>query len=216
MSGQIFDQLARLPNLGRVQPDRRLIQNQNRGIMKQRIGQPHPLAKSLGQMTDGFILNGIQPAAVQNIIDSLQPLGARHFAEPAAKIEIFAHLHFGIERDIFRQISQMFADLLGLMKDIKTIDGCPAAGWREIAGEDFERGRFSRAVGAEESDNLPSRHFERNMIHRQGLTVCLGQLTHRNHAIALCFSSPSPKAGTRREGKNYVPHTWLSSQSCTG
>ena len=81
------------------------------------------------------------------------------------------------------------------MEDIESIDGRPAAGGREVAGEHFERGRFARAVGAEESNNLPLGHFERDMIHRQGLTVYLGQLSHRNHAITLCFSSPIPASG---------------------
>src|ERR1700733_9203573 len=136
-------------------------------------------------MADGFVMDGFEPAAFEDVFDAAKAIGAGHFAQAAAVIEIFANFHLAIERDVFGEIAEVFAHLFGLMEDVETVDGGAAAGWGEIAGEDFEGGGFACAVGAEESDNLSPGDLEGDMIHRQGLTVCLGQLSNRNHALTL-------------------------------
>src|SRR4051812_38847311 len=100
-------------------------------------------------MADGFAPNTRQPSALDDVIDSLTAQVALHAAETAAEVEIFLDLHFGIKWAFFRQIAQLLAHFLGLMEDIEAGDGGPAAGGREIAGEDLERGRFSSPVGAQ-------------------------------------------------------------------
>ncbi len=68
------------------------------------------------------------------------------------------------------------------MKDVESVDRRPAGCRRHVAGEDAQRRRFARPVRAEEPDDLPLGHLEADVVDRQGLTICLGQLRNGNHA----------------------------------
>lgn len=50
--GKVADQLPDLDNLRRVQPDRRLVQNQNFRVADQRLRQTNPLLISFGEVAD--------------------------------------------------------------------------------------------------------------------------------------------------------------------
>ena len=144
--------------------------------MQQRIGQPDALAKTLGQMPDQPATNVFQPAALADVIDRLQSRRAVHLPQSAAEIEVFLDLHLGVERDVLRQIAEIVADLLGLVEDVEAVDARPAAGRREVAGQDLERGRFPRPIGTEESDDLPLLHLKTDPIDGPDRAVNLGQI----------------------------------------
>jgi hypothetical protein len=126
----------------------------------------------------------VEPAAVADVVDALAAVVARHLAEPATEIEVFLDLHLGVERDVLRQVAEVLADLLGLVKDVEPVDRRAAAGRRHVAGEDLQRGRLPRAVGAEEADDLPLLYFEADAVDGQRLSVSLGQLSNSNHRAA--------------------------------
>src|SRR4051812_28832008 len=113
-------------------------------------------------MPDDALADAPQPAALNDVIDPLLSGAAVHLAEPPAEIEVLLHLHFGIERDVFRQVPEALAHLLGLVKDVVAIDRRPAAGGRQVTGEHADGGGFPRAVRPEEADHLSFAHFEVN------------------------------------------------------
>src|SRR5437763_6125683 len=143
-----------------------------------------------------------EPATLADVIDALASIAARHLAKLAAEVEVFLDLHFGVKRDVFREISQGLAHLLGLMEDIKAIDARPATGGRQITRQHLQRGRFSRAVWPEESDDLPFGHIKADMVNRQCLAVFFGQIFDRNHVSSFCNSAKSRPRSCR--GGKYV------------
>ena len=68
---QFPDQRARFADLRWIQPDGRLVENEDRRVRQQGVGQADTLAKSLGQSADELPANVVQPAAAQDVIDAL-------------------------------------------------------------------------------------------------------------------------------------------------
>ena len=64
LSAKLFNQLAGFDDLGRVEADGWLVQNQHSRVMQQRIGQAEALTISLGQVADRPTPDGFQPAAL--------------------------------------------------------------------------------------------------------------------------------------------------------
>lgn len=116
------------------------------------------------------------------MINAFAAEGALHAAEAASEIEIFDHLHFGIERRVFGQVAEVFADLLGFVEDVVAIDGGSSAGGRKVAGQHLEGGRFARAIGPEEADNFAAGDFKGDMVDGEDVAIGLGELLNGNHS----------------------------------
>src|SRR6185437_6332697 len=136
-------------------------------------------------MADDAMAHIAQPAALDDIINALSAIGAIHLSKPAAEIEIFLDLHFGIKRHVFRQIAQAFAHLFGLVKNVESIDSCAATGRRHVTGEHADGGGFPGPIGPEESDHLSFAHLEIDVIDGQMVAVDLGQVRDANHKTFL-------------------------------
>ena len=74
-AGQFFDQGANLDDLLRVESDGRLVQDQHRRIVNNRLGQPDPLPKALGQLPGQSVDDLGQPAAGDGGVERLADLG---------------------------------------------------------------------------------------------------------------------------------------------
>ena len=74
-AGQFFDQGSNLDDLLRVESDGRLVQDQHRRIMNNRLGQPDPLPKAFGQLAGQPVDDLGQPAAGDGGVERLADLG---------------------------------------------------------------------------------------------------------------------------------------------
>ena len=110
----------------RIEPGHRLVQEHDARIVDERLRDPDALLISLRQLGNDPILN------VGDIDRIHHP---RHFIGQQRALDAFdlrhetqisCHRHFGIERRVFRQVPDPFADLQRLIGDIETIDVHPS------------------------------------------------------------------------------------------
>jgi len=69
------------------------------------------------------------------------------------------------------------------MENVKTRHAHSAAGRRHEAGQDPHRRAFARAVWAEQADDLPARHRERNARHGGAARVAFRQINGFDHRL---------------------------------
>jgi hypothetical protein len=158
------DQPPRCDDLRGVQPDRRLVKDQHRRVVQQRVGQPDALAIALGQVADGLALHVIQPAAVQHVLDASLTSNAIQVAQARAEIEVFTNLHLRVQRHVLRQVAKALTHPDRIVKDVVPGDRGRAAGGRHETGEHLHRRALAGPVGAEEADDAALCHVERHAI----------------------------------------------------
>src|SRR5258706_9992104 len=164
------------------------------------MGESYALAVAFGKVADRALANIGEPAAIEDIIDALPAGGAIHLAETAAEIEVFLDAHLGVHRDVFGEVTEVFADLLGLVEDVEAVDGGGTARGREVAGEHAHGRGFAGAVGAEETDDIALLNLEADAIYGEGLAEDLGQIFNGNHA----GSSVAVLSATCSNGSSFV------------
>src|SRR5262249_35500188 len=82
---QTLDQLADLDNLRRIQPDRGFIQDEDFGIVNQRLRKTHALAIATREMSDQPAANRFQRASRHRVIGSLLFLRFGHALDRSNK-----------------------------------------------------------------------------------------------------------------------------------
>ena len=81
---QLADQGADLADLDRVEARRRLVEDQDVGVVDHRLGQPDPLAVALGELAEDPILDVPQPATLDDLVDRRPPSRAGDVLELGA------------------------------------------------------------------------------------------------------------------------------------
>jgi ABC-type transporter Mla maintaining outer membrane lipid asymmetry ATPase subunit MlaF len=90
------------------------------------------------------------------------------------EIEILLHRHGMVKRRLFRQVADMPLGLDGLFQHIDPRDFYIPRVGGEVSGDDVHRSGLARAVGAEETHDLPLRDGERDIVDPAALAVAFG------------------------------------------
>src|SRR5205814_669354 len=90
---QLADELARLADLRRVQPGRRLVQDEHGRVGQQRVGQAHALAKAFRQGADELAVDLLEPALAHDVVAALRALATREAFQARAEVHERANRH---------------------------------------------------------------------------------------------------------------------------
>src|SRR5262249_56665680 len=85
---KFLDQLAGLAYLRRIETDGRLVEDQDRGVGNQGVGQADPLAVALGQRPDQLPADVAKPAAVEDVAEPAAGVDRRLTLRPAAEAQL--------------------------------------------------------------------------------------------------------------------------------
>jgi hypothetical protein len=101
---QRLDQATHLYDLGRVEADRRFVEDEHIRVVKHGLGQSHALAQPLGELADVAFRPVQQVHVLQDIVDALpEPVDA---ANAADKGEVTFYRHLRVKRHCLRQVAQ--------------------------------------------------------------------------------------------------------------
>ena len=151
-----------------------LVEDQDVGVVDDRLGDADALPEALGQLADQLGADVAEGAALDHLVGAAFDIGARDAFELADESEVFDDLHFGVKRRGFGQVADALLDLLRVLQHVEAGDGGLAGRGREEAGEDAHRGGFPGAVRAEEADDLALFHLEGDVVYGDSTCVSLG------------------------------------------
>jgi hypothetical protein len=178
---QLPDQPAHLAHLGRVEPVGRLVEDDDIGIVQNRLRHADPLAVAARERLDpgGGLLG--QRRAPDRPGDRRIALGAGHAAEIGVIGQEVDHRHLGPDRAVFRQIADPRLDRPGIPAHLEIVDADRARGRLQIAGQHLHDRALAGAVVAQKADDLALGDLETDPVHGREAAVEPGQGFHVDH-----------------------------------
>lgn len=182
-AAQPLDELADHANLVRVQPDGRLVQDDQLRLMDQGIRQPHPLPEPLGELPDHPPAHFGQPALFHDHIHARARMFAAQAFQPGPELQVFPHPHVIVQRVVLRHIPDAAAHFVGLRKNIQPGHPHGAGSRRQVAGQDAHRGALARPVGAQQTHDFAPPDREGDVRNSRIARVALGQVGDFDHQV---------------------------------
>src|SRR5581483_8854437 len=185
LAAQAFDELSGLIDLLGVETDGWLVQDDDVGIVDQRLGDAHPLLVALRELAYELAAHVFDLTGVQSVLEPLADAARRQPLEPGDELEVRLDRHLGVERHRFGQIADALPGLQRLAEHVVAGHSHGPRGRRHEAGDDAHGGRLSGPIGTQKAEDLALLHGEADVAHRQLVGVALAQVLHFDHGATL-------------------------------
>ena len=141
--------------------------------MDESLRQPDALPEAFGKLADVFLDFTAEAAHLNHVGDAAHPLRLGDSTELGDEQKVIHNAHVHIEGRVLGQIADHLADFEGMLAYVEVIDNHIALIRAEIAGDDLHGRGLACAVRAEEPENFPILHGERNIIDRESFPETL-------------------------------------------
>ena len=172
--------LPEVATRARIEAGGRLVEQQNRRMMQQSLGQFETALHAAGKVL-GFFFRAIGES------DAGEHLGHARLQCAAAQSVDVANQHqvfFGGELDVdalfLEDHADLVADSAGVLGDIASHDERASAGRNHQRRENAKRRGLAAAVGAQQAKNFRRTNFERHARQRGAVTVLMAQVLQLN------------------------------------
>ena len=178
---ELLEDLAHLHSRPRVEARGGFVEQQHCGIVDQGARQAHALLQATRERVDELALALGHADQRQQVVDDLLAPLLRLSVARRIEVEVLADAELVVHAEEVGHVADAGVDLLTFLGHVGAVDERPAAGGFEERGENTQRRRLARAVGADETKDLALRHLERDVVQRQAAAVGLGQVLDRDH-----------------------------------
>jgi hypothetical protein len=120
---------------------------------------------------------------VEQSVDSLLQLSARHVICPAEKAKIFQNREVAIQAKALRDVAELGAHFLPLLPCVYTFDGRTPTGWMREAAQHSHGGRFASSIWTEKTKDRARLDCQREVLHGMDITVALAQMMKRDDRV---------------------------------
>ena len=142
------------PGLG-VQAQRRLVQKEDVRMVHQPPGDLKPPLHPARVVLHQYIRFLGQVHQLQDLGDPRLAGLSVHPVHPAVKVQVLPARELAIDGGVLEDDPDGVSDRIPLPADVEAPDGGPSGGGPEHRGQHLDDGALSRAVGAEEAEELP-------------------------------------------------------------
>jgi hypothetical protein len=167
--------------LVRVEAVGRLVEDQDLGIVQDRLREADAALEALRQRVDRLIQHLAEMQPRDDVVDALLPARALEAAHVGDEVEEGEGCHLAVTRRTLGQIADLRLRLDGLLLHVEAADPYAAAGGREESRDESHRGRLSRAVRAEKAEHFARLDGEGHVVHRRQMTVALREVRRFYH-----------------------------------
>ena len=170
--GQAADQHFQLALIDRIEPGKRLVQNDQTRIVDQRAEQLHRLRHAFRKLADLLFRRMAKAVIFQQHSSPLARVRQGHSAQRAHEGDGIAGLHRRVEAAFLGQVSDQPGDIVRIV-----MPEHPAHALIRIdnAQQHPQRGRFSRTIGAPHAIDRPFGHGQIDPVDRRGIAESLDQ-----------------------------------------
>ena len=157
------------------------VEDEDFGVVEEGLGEAGAVAVAFGEGVDGLAGDALQEAGFDGAVDGVGFGGAGEAAHVGTEAEEAADGHAVVERGGFGEVADFLFRLGGLVDHGDAADVDFALGGREEAGDDPHGGRFSGAVGSQESEDLAFVYREGEVVDRLLVSELLCETGDLNH-----------------------------------
>ena len=111
------------PNLRRIEPGCRFIQDQHRRRGQQSVRQADALAIAFRQGADDLPMHVVEPAAFEDVANPFPPPPAVNALDAGPEAKILVDAHVRIERTVFGHVADAPPGLDRIPEDVDAADG---------------------------------------------------------------------------------------------
>ena len=184
LSADFPNELTDFGGLVRIEPAHRLVQDQDRRLVNQRLGEPDALPKALRELANA-LANDVAKAGLLD--DLAKPRPEPFAAQPAhlaGELEVLEHQHFGVERGALWEVPDRLTDRDRVVEDVCAAHACSSPGRGDEAREYLHRRRLAGPVWAKKTNDLPALDFKCCVLEGGDRSVVLRQVPCLDHHIA--------------------------------
>ena len=213
--GQLPEEVLDHPDPGRIETDHRFIDDDHPWLVQQGRGDDQPLFHPVGVGLDQVI-----GPVVEGKLDQ-EPLGllTEEPVSEAVQVGDKPHeLHAGQLLVKEGPVGNETDDPLGRLRirgHRDPVDPDRPLRRPQHARHHPDRRRLSRPIGSDETEDLPLRHGEIQVVHRQGASILfsqVGQFDHRSISRISSFKRPiSPTRSSWRSASPRTKRMWVTS-----
>ena len=138
----------------RVEPGRRLVEEEDRRVVDEREREVEPALHAAGVGAHLAVAGAREPDAVEELCDQALALVATDAVEGGLEAQVLDAGQERVERGLLQRGPDRGADLGALLGHVEPGHGRPAAGRREEGGQHVDGRRLAGAVRAEEAVDL--------------------------------------------------------------
>ena len=161
----LIDQSAHLVLLVGIEPVGRLIEDQNLGIVKNRLGDTDAAFESLRQRSDGLVQHTFNIDLGRRLGDGLAPRRARNPPNVGNEGKQLQRCHILIKWSALGQVTDTRLDVDGVAADVEPANDRTAGRRRQEPGHHTHDGGLPRPVGTKETENLAAVHGEAHVVY---------------------------------------------------
>src|SRR6185312_4885577 len=165
------DALARLG----VEPDRRLVEAQDRGIVDEGAGDLEPALHAGREGTDQCLAPVPQLDQMQHLLHARPPDRPRHAIDETVEFEILPKRQPVVEARLLEHDAQMLAGAQGIFPHLDAGDARAAAILLEEGAENMQQRALAGAIGPEQREHLAGGDGEAHPVERYGAAIALHQ-----------------------------------------
>ena len=175
VAAERLEQLEDLLDADRVDRGRRFVEDQDVGVLDERVGDPEPLAHAARVRPD-LVAAAIREADLaEDLVDRLLRGLAVEPVEVRGIAQVGAAGHVVVEADRIGQVTDPAFDLARIARRVEPDDTGLTLGRFGQPEQHEDRGRLAGAVLPEQPEDLATAHLEVEAVDRRELAVLLGQ-----------------------------------------
>jgi hypothetical protein len=200
--GELAHELAELDARPRVEARRRLVEDQQRRVVEQRLGQVQPLAHALAQARGRPVEEAVEAAEGGQRVDAARARRAAQAVGPREEVEELARAQVRVGRELVGHEADALAHRSRLLEHRDALEQRVARVGQVERGQDAHRRRLARAVGPDEAIDHPRPHLERERVDRAQLAEAPAERAHLEQGLT---QAGPPARGGRRRGARSTP-----------
>src|SRR5262249_41953591 len=175
------DQPAHFDDLNRVQAAGGFVEDQQGGIVDQRLRNPEPSAVAVRKRGDQLAVRLAERGLLFHLFKSgTQVLGADP-AQLGDERKVPAHRHLAVERRIIGKKADALTNLVRIFHHIVAVDLDAPGGRQQHAAEHLQGGGLARSVQAQKADHFALGDLEVEILNGGLAAVVLRQSFNLNH-----------------------------------
>ena len=191
---QLAEELAQLDPGARVQAGRRLVEDQDGGVVDERMGQAEALLHAPRERRHVGVPLVAEVDELEQVADHPAAAVRRQAVAAPEEVQVLPDLHVVVDAEAVRHVPDDAAHAVGVAAD-RGPGHLGIAGRRdEQRGQDPERRRLARPVGPHEAEDLAGRDLEVEAAEGQRAVVALDE-----------------PAGGDDGGHSILPSSWRAS-----
>ena len=174
---------AHLPDLVRVEPAGRLVQDQHRRIGHQGVSQAHPLPVALGELPDDATGRVPHAGLLERTLDGRRKPSSWHALEFGPVAQVLVDPHLRVDGNPLGQVAYEPPRPQPVPRHVQPPDADAPGGGRQVTRQDAQRRGLARAVRAEKAHDLSLRNLEGDVAKHRSIPEAAGQSLYVDHGV---------------------------------